>query len=299
MNVKIEELSISNSNNIDEIEILLRKFFIHNDYSKRTQVNYRSYICNFFFFTNKEIDEINYDDIINWKEYLKNRDIKNNALKTMISALKSFFNWLYISKKILNNPLEYIKTPKKEESKTKSLTKEEVSIILNNIENLRDLCIVSLMLNGLRPIETLQLKIKHYNKEEKTILVENSKNRKNSIVPLFSWVNNNLINYIESKEQIKDEDYIFVSFKKEEPLTYKAIQYIIEILRNRTNIEFTAHQFRHTFATNLLEEGFSPFHLQTLMRHECPSTLRIYTKSANKNIAIKEFRSFENDRTIF
>jgi len=39
-------------------------------------------------------------------------------------------------------------------------------------------------------------------------------------------------------------------------------------LREQTGIEFHAHQFRHTYATNLVLDGMNPYHVMTLTRHK-------------------------------
>jgi integrase/recombinase XerD len=58
--------------------------------------------------------------------------------------------------------------------------------------------------------------------------------------------------------------------------------------------DFHAHQFRHTFATNLILKGMNPYHVMTLTRHKSPQNFRRYTKAADAIAAEQAFREISN-----
>jgi len=45
-----------------------------------------------------------------------------------------------------------------------------------------------------------------------------------------------------------------------------------------TGLDLHAHQFRHTFATDLVLKGMNPYHVMTLTRHKSVQSFRRYTK---------------------
>lgn len=56
------------------------------------------------------------------------------------------------------------------------------------------------------------------------------------------------------------------------PMTYASVDRLVRQLRVRTGIEFTAHQFRHCYETDLLRRGVAPEIVQKLLGHASIST---------------------------
>ena len=55
-----------------------------------------------------------------------------------------------------------------------------------------------------------------------------------------------------------DSDYVFVNLfggRRGRPLTYDSVNKLIEHIRARTGISFSAHMLRHTHATDLVRRG--------------------------------------------
>ncbi len=64
---------------------------------------------------------------------------------------------------------------------------------------------------------------------------------------------------------------IFVSHSRRnqgERLSYDGIRKVVEAICLMTGLDLHAHQFRHTFATNLVLKGMNPYHVMTLTRHK-------------------------------
>ena len=59
-----------------------------------------------------------------------------------------------------------------------------------------------------------------------------------------------------------------------------------------------AHQLRHTFATNLVISGMSPYHAMTLMRQKSFRNFRRYAKAAERAAAEAEFNKVSNGGSI-
>ena len=85
---------------------------------------------------------------------------------------------------------------------------------------------------------------------------------------------------------------LFVSHSRRnngEWLSYNGIRKVVELIEHKTGIDLHAHQFRHTFATNLVLKGMNPYHVMTLTRHKSVQSFRRYTRAADQAAAEAAF----------
>jgi site-specific recombinase XerD len=72
-----------------------------------------------------------------------------------------------------------------------------------------------------------------------------------------------------------DCDFVFVNLWGQpvgEPMSYPSVDRLVRRLRRRTGIRFTPHQFRHSYATDLLRRGVAVEVVQRLLGHAGIST---------------------------
>ena len=62
-----------------------------------------------------------------------------------------------------------------------------------------------------------------------------------------------------------------------QPLSYATVDKLIERTRRRVGFHFTAHQFRHTYATLAYRDGVALEVIATLLTHRSPRSTLIYT----------------------
>ncbi|MCA1677526.1 MAG: site-specific integrase [Actinobacteria bacterium] len=77
-----------------------------------------------------------------------------------------------------------------------------------------------------------------------------------------------------------DSDFVFVNLCEGErgrPLSYGAVNELIRRTRRRVGFHFTAHQFRHTYATLAYRDGVALEVIGTVLTHRSPHSTRIYT----------------------
>ncbi len=91
---------------------------------------------------------------------------------------------------------------------------------------------------------------------------------------------------LEYTKNMKENDFIFKSKKFDDrPLAYSSVFRNFKKALKKAGIDrkgLTIHSYRHTFATRLLEAGYSELQLLFLTRHESLSQIRLYTNHENE-----------------
>lgn len=81
--------------------------------------------------------------------------------------------------------------------------------------------------------------------------------------------------YLHEEYGPLDCDYVAVNLWAEpvgRPMSYPSVDRLVRRLRARTGIEFTPHEFRHSYATDLLRRGVAVEVVQHLLGHASIST---------------------------
>ncbi len=248
----------------------------------------------------KPID-VSYENI---KEfiYFISKELKPNSQSRIISALRSFYDYLIFEKLIKVNPLSNIESPKIQRKLPSTLSLNEINIMINKInkkksDSERNKAIIETLYGcGLRVSELINLKISDLFFNEDFIKVT-GKGNKQRLVPI-SYVNKKCIkDYItnsRSKGKIDSRysDIVFLN-RNGKKLTRAMIFIIVKKLSEISGIKKTIspHTFRHSFATHLLENGADLKTIQQLLGHESITTTEIYMHLDNSALVkvIKKF----------
>lgn len=248
------------------------------------------------FIQQNNITKIDSKHLISYVTYLKDKQkLKESSLRRKIISFKLFFNYLYVKKIIKNNYMKEINFKfKKEHRLPKILNVTNVKNLLDYVINysqkelssfkkryaLRDIAIIDILIStGIRIGELSSINVGDVNLEEKTILIH-GKGKKERMLYFSSDETINHIKkwlYIRNNCNIKS-DYLFVN-RYGDSLSIHSIEAIYEKYRKLADIpESTPHYLRHTFATNLLNNGADIRSVQELLGHSNISTTEIYTE---------------------
>ncbi|MEM4330420.1 MAG: tyrosine-type recombinase/integrase [Candidatus Pacearchaeota archaeon] len=246
--------------------------------SENTSKNYLSNVKKFLDFIDKSPEEINEDDV---KLFLAEKMANSSASSIIVflSSLRYAFS-LILKKDITEN----IRRPKKEKKLPSVLSKEEVSRLLNVINNKKSNLMVSLLYAcGLRVSELINLEVNDLNFEEKIGYVRQGKGRKDRIFNIPQSLLLKLKEYVEEKKK-EGEKYLFG--KNNKKISSRAVQKIVQRAAKKAGInkEVHPHTLRHSFATHLLESGVDIRKIQELLGHSNLSTTQIYTHISNEEI---------------
>ena len=210
------------------------------------------------------------------------KGIKSSTVATYRSKLNKFFGWLEMKGKIKKNPFRLMEYPNVVYEDKKFLRKEELEKIFmamgigipwkNPFVAKRNIAIITTLLYcGLRKGELLGLKVLDidFGRKELTVRAETSKSRINRIVPLNPELIRKLEDYLEErKKRTSVSTSFFTSNNEDRELSEDGFKHLIAFLVDKSGVKFHAHQFRHTFAVNMLNKGCDIAKLKQLMGHK-------------------------------
>ena len=266
------------------LEDYFRYLRIERAMSPNTASAYRSDVAFFLDSAGVPPDRITPDDII---AYLATRTgYSKRSQARLLSALKSFFNYLAAERMIKENPCDMVDAPKIGRYLPEVLSVEEVekimdSVPLSDVAGLRDRAVLEVLYGcGLRVSEVVGLKISDVFVKEKFVRVV-GKGDKQRLVPIDGIALDFVGRYLEVRPEPYDresEDILFLNrFGKR--LSRISIFNMVKKQAVLAGIrkEISPHTFRHSFATHLIENGADLRAVQEMLGHESILTTEIYT----------------------
>jgi Site-specific recombinase XerD len=223
-------------------------------------------------------------------------DEQNNISSTRqrkSSALKSFFQYLFVHEKLIaENPTETLTPPKSKKSLPHFLTLEQSVELLNAVEGSfkeRDYCIIVIFLNcGLRLSELVGLNMSNiiHNNNSVRILGKGNKER-------MVYLNESCLKAIEDYLKVRpvdgviDKNALFLS-KRKRRISPKTVQHIVKTNLDKIGLTgpgYSVHKLRHTAATLMYQHGDVDIRvLQDILGHANLGTTEIYTHTSSKQI---------------
>lgn len=245
--------------------------------SKGTIELYQFHLSHFLSYTNKNVLDINDDDVYTYLyNYRHKRNVSNTYLNQLRLILNSFFKWLIKKRVCILNPVDSIDSIKCQKKIKKPLSAEEVELIRSSCESERDLAIIECLYStAVRASELLQLNRSDISFAKNDIIVL-GKGNKERITYLNARAHIHLKNYLNSRTD--NNPALFVSSKLPHTrLTRRGLEDIIKRISTNANVEKVhPHRFRRTSATDLLNAGMPIEQVQELLGHKSIGTTRIY-----------------------
>ena len=202
--------------------------------------------------------------------YLSNHSKK--AISAKLSAIRSFVKYIknYKNIDIKLKGAQSIKVPK---TLPKPLRQEDIIKVIQNTNPQNSLIIKMLYSLGLRVSEISDIKLTDISNGWIRVYGKGKKSRE---VPIIKSLQDEIYKYIQ---EFKPQKYLFEN--KKSKLNDAQIRYIIQKEFAQYGIKATPHQLRHSFASDLLNEGARVSDVSELLGHSSMATTQIYTKLSN------------------
>ncbi|PHM63312.1 site-specific tyrosine recombinase XerC [Xenorhabdus ishibashii] len=239
-----------------------------------------------------------------WQRYLRayrkadGQPYSHNGQRERLIALRLWFRWLLQRHHILYNPAEQMVLPKEEKRlPAQILSERETTQVLDSLDDqsvlgLRNRVMLEVLWSsGLRRMELRQLRRGDIDVERGVVVVNQGKGHKDRVVPIggraLGWLTRYLVQVRPQLADSHDSGYLFIS-QKGRPLSLGHLTQIAgKAIRHQAQLDKpgACHLFRHSMATQMLDNGADIRHIQAMLGHEKLNTTQVYTR-----VAIKQLR---------
>mgnify|MGYP000299872967 CR=1 FL=1 len=278
------------------IDKYLEYLKVERKYSNKTILSYKDDLIEYNeFLGNNFTNILNIDMNIvnNYMKYLYDRKITKSSISRKLSSIRGLYNYLVREDIIKENHFNKIQNPKKDLYLPKFLNDKELNKIFsvcnsNNPTEERDTLIIELLYaTGVRVSELVNIKIKDINREEKLIKVLGKGNKERMVI-YNNHTKKALDTYLKDGYNYfnkKSSEYLILN-KNGNKLSERYIREIInkKVSQASLDIKISPHTLRHTFATDILENGADLMTVKELLGHESLNTTSIYTHITNEQI---------------
>lgn len=237
--------------------------------------------------------DIDYEVVKSYLKYLYDTKISKNSISRKLSSIRGLYNYLLKENLVEENYFNKINNPKKDKYLPKFLRDSELDKIFEICKfdtpiNQRDSLIIELLYaTGVRVSELVNIKINDIDFSERVIKVL-GKGSKERIVIYNNHTKKALDIFLNDGYHIfnkKNSGYLILN-KDGDNLSERYVRNIINKLVKKAglDIKISPHTLRHTFATDMLEEGSDLMTVKELLGHESLNTTSIYTHITNDQI---------------
>ena len=262
-------------------------------HSNNTVNNYKIDLVSFYEFNNKKILNIDKNCVNKYMQYLYDKNVSKKTIARKLSSLRSFYNYLYKKNIVNKNYFVNIKNPKMDKGLPKLVKEVDIDkmFLIPNKDSVlgqRNLLIIRMLYaTGVRVSELVNIKLLDININDKTIRIL-GKGSKERIVVFGNNTKEILELYLNNGRYRLDKchsEYLFLN-KDGNRLSDRYVRNIINDIIFKASIEINVspHMLRHTFATNMLNNGADLVSVKDLLGHESLNTTSIYTHVSDDKI---------------
>lgn len=287
--------------NKDLLEQFRAYILVEKNFSRYTAKAYESDVMSFLIWLgDSSVGSVDFNKIREYLRFIHKYNYKKTTIARKISALRTFYKYLYRERVVETNPVSGVSAPKKGKSLPKFLDKEEIEQILNNVNietpsGFRNRAILELLwATGMRISELSGLNFGDLNLEHNEIKVF-GKGSKERIVLISERAKSYLERYLHTARKLVAQGFSIPDMGEDSPvfinntgyrLNPKTIRNVINSIVEKISLpkKVTPHMFRHSFATHLIENGADLRVVQELLGHASISNTQIYTHISTKHL---------------
>jgi len=244
----------------------------------------------------RNLEEISSDDLI---RYIRSRMTCHSKATVIgvVSILRGMWEFLVRREVWSENPLRWMRGPKLDDRHRlpRRISQSHLRAIWKAAEGLRskfnrhrDLCVLSLLYGtGLRRGELERLNVDDWDRESATLKVDGRKTGQERVAVMGQGIWRCVEAYLPIRQSFlertghQEEPALFVN-RRSERLSGQALSRMVQGLARSADVPFvTLHQFRHSCASDLLENGVPLPDVQRVLGHSCIASTMRYTHIAD------------------
>ena len=199
--------------------------------------------------------------------------------------MRALCSWLHKNGYIEENPIKLVDSPHVAKKLLPSVTDEQVKLLIETADSLRDKCIVSLLFDsGLRLSEicSIQSSDIDWNTNTLRVVVKGNREAKAAFTPNTATL---------LREYMARNGHISYSLFDMKP---RGVQDMLSRLSGVVGFPCNAHSFRRGFACNLHKRGLSTLSIMHLGRWSSLDMVSRYCRSITFDDCLEQYRQANN-----
>lgn len=280
--------------------------------SKKTIEAYMSDLTHYIDYLNQKninnVEEITILTVDNYLNFLT-KEYSSNSINRVLASVRSFHKFISLNHESIKDPTLYIHTHKHNEHLPIYASVQDLKVLFDSFSNsdidiYHKTILLTLYSCGLRVSELCSLKRNDVHLSEK-ILKVTGKGDKERIIPIVDACVQQMelyLNLVRKNWQKKALPNFFIN-QYGRVLTRQYVHNLIKKKCKECNLNpnLSAHSFRHSFASHLLDGNADLRIVQELLGHSDIQTTQIYTHIQNKRLvnaydnAFQSFKKKEED----
>ena len=280
--------------------------------SKKTIEAYMSDLTHYIDYLNqKNINNVEEITILTVDNYLNSltKEYSSNSINRVLASVRSFHKFISLNHESIKDPTLYIHTHKHNEHLPIYASIQDLKVLFDSFSNsdidiYHKTILLTLYSCGLRVSELCSLKRNDVHLSEK-ILKVTGKGDKERIIPIVDACVQQMelyLNLVRKNWQKKTLPNFFIN-QYGRVLTRQYVHNLIKKKCEECNLNpnLSAHSFRHSFASHLLDGNADLRIVLELLGHSDIQTTQIYTHIQNKRLvnaydnAFQSFKKKEDD----
>jgi site-specific recombinase XerD len=273
---------------MEPLEVKLFCSYLHTrNYSPHTIENYGRDLRLFFAPLQKALRAVSWRDIEHFIQRQHQAQLAATTINRRLHALKHFFDYLVMERQTLvTNPVKPSHLLRQGRPLPKKLSQDQVRLLFTQITNPLDHALYLLILRcGLRVSEVARLRRSDLDWEQQSLRIDQGKGRKDRVVYVSADALAALRTCLAVRPAAVPGEVLFWNQKRpHRALSSKGIQKKMERYAKAAGIKASCHSLRHTFASNLLEEGAEVISIKELLGHASMESSERYAKLSNQRV---------------
>jgi site-specific recombinase XerD len=257
------------------------------NHSPHTVENYGRDLRLFFAPLTKSLRAVSWRDVEHCIQQQHQAQLAATTINRRLHALKHFFEYLVMERQTLtSNPVKPSHFLRQGRPLPKQLSQEHVRALFAQITHPMDHALFVLMLRcGLRVSEVARLRLSDLDWEQQSLRIEQGKGRKDRVVYVSPDALAALRACLPARPAAVPGGLLFWNQKRAQcALSAKGIQKKMERYVKAAGLKASCHSLRHTFASNLLEEGAEVISIKELLGHASMGASERYAKLSNQRV---------------
>jgi site-specific recombinase XerD len=257
------------------------------NYSPHTIENYGRDLRLFFAPLQKALRAVSWRDIEHFMQQQHQAQLAATTINRRLHALKHFFDYLVMERQTLvTNPVKPSHLLRQGRPLPKQLSQDQVRLLFAQITNPLDHALYLLILRcGLRVSEVARLRRSDLDWEQQSLRIDQGKGGKDRVVYVSADALAALRTCLAVRPAAVPAEVVFWNQKRpHRALSSKGMQKKMERYAKAAGIKASCHSLRHTFASNLLEEGAEVISIKELLGHASMESSERYAKLSNQRV---------------